>query len=1037
MRRLLPWLIVVALAAVLALIFRDGGDPFDGSAGFGSIERAADGGRPQPAGALGGDSDLTRDGAFGAVVVRVVDAEGRPADATLHLLADGEPSRVQAVRGSAQILPAPARLSVVAEAGGRWSEAAHWSASEAGSGEVLLTLAGARSAALAVTVSIAGEGAAAGAHVRVVEGLPNDPWRRMMEGIAFRSDDEDDDEAVPTLVPLPDEPPPDLARADAASRPSAERIARRSLAIETWTADAGGVAMVNGLPAGDWAFEVRAAGCSPEFFEVTLAAAERATREVTLTRSGTVAGRVTGPGGGGVVGAEVGLWPRLESEMPWFDPLEDFLRYGRLPNSIPPELRAVCDGEGRFEIGAARAGDYLVLARSDSLRPATSAQLTVEPRGRTDAGDVRLARGHALEVLVRDPAGEPVAGAAVRWRSGESMVGMMTEAADPLLTGADGRATLEALPSSELTATVEHGSYARAKQTFNFLGGTESLPKSWEVTLRAGAAVSGTVLSAGAPVEGARLRVLPSREDAGALGSLFSEEDSASSAQDGTFRFERLPPGSWRVSVEHEDHARLTTEPIELLEGENAPLVLRLAPGATLVVTVLDEDGVKVEGATVMAQRAEDFQSETGTTDAVGVAVLAHLPSGTWTLMRVDQMENQNPQDLRLDIKFVYVTLADGETKEVQLGGPVERADVSGKLTMGGEPLPKHNVTLIGKGGVRMERSDEQGDYRIAGVELGDYMVSVSTALGGGSSWFGALEVRTPGTQQHDVALPSSAIEVVVLDASTGTPIAGVPVNVRPEDGSSVSGGAFQKSDADGLARFTMLVPGRYLAAAGTLAMPMLGGGESFGSVVVSGIVVASENAGTQRVEARLPQPAQLRVRVAGPDGAYLAGAHVHCLGADGQALNFFSTKGTNAKGVVELGGLPPGSQRFLARHPQLGSREFEVVLTAGELAKHEVTLIGGVQLRVSVTDADGAPLSGVLAVAMDARGKPVFYFTIEESQEVNQAWFSGTPQRVGPLDPGEYVIRLHRPGYAAVDHRVTVTATPAVQDVRLRFAAE
>lgn len=1034
MRKLLPWVVLLALGAALVLIFRGGGEEPDAGAADGASADLAGRQSPQAGAPLGGDATLSRGDVSGALVVRVVDANGSPAEAVLHLLQDGEPARLHAVRGIAQVLPAPERLAVVAEAGGRWSEAAHWSAAEPGNGEILLTLGALQSTGLTVTVHVDGEGAAADASVRVVDGLPEDPWRRALEGIAFRTPEDREDGPAAAVAEAPRAAGTQPGEFD---RPSADRIARRSLARETWQADERGVAVLAGLPAGDWAFEVRAPGCSPEFFELALAPGEAGAREVTLQRSGTVHGRVLGPDGAGLAQAEVGLWPRLETEMPWFDPLEDFLRYGRMPSSIPEELRATCDAEGRFEIESARAGDYLVLARADGLRAATSRRLTVEPRGRADAGEVRLVRGHELAVLVKDPAGAPVEGARVSWRSGETVMGMLTEASDPVSTDAEGRAVLAGLPSSELTATVEHFSYARERSDFSFLLGTEFVPKTWEVTLRAGASLAGTVLSAGVPVQGARVRVLQPREEAGVIGSLISDEDSVTSGEDGGFRFERLPPGAWRINVEHDDHARLTTPPIELLEGENPPQLLQLAPGATLVVTVLDEDGVKVEAATVLAQRTEDFQSETATTDASGVAVIEHLPSGTWTLMRVDQMQDQNPQDLRLDLKFVYVTLADDEVREVQLGGPVLRADVSGLLTAGNDPLAKHTIVLIGNGGVRTERSDEDGRYEIKGVALGDYLVSVTTTLGGGSSWFGGLEVSAPGTLQHDIVLPSAAVEVIVLDAATGAPIAGVPVNLRPEDGSSVSGGAFQKSDGDGMARFSLLVPGRYLAAVGNLAMPMLGGGESYGSVTVPGIVVAAENAGTQRVEARLPQPAQLRVRVAGPDGAYLAGAHVHCLGADGQALNFFSTKGTNAKGVVELGGLPPGPQRFLARHPQIGSQEFSVMLTAGELAKHEVRLTGGVTLRVSVTDADGAPIAGVLAVAMDLQGKPLFYFTMEESQEVNQAWFGGTPQRVGPLDPGEYVIRLHRPGHPAVDHRVTVAPAPAVQDVRLRFTRE
>lgn len=955
----------------------------------------------------------------------MLDADGRPADAVLHLIQDGEPSRIAAVRGQAQVLPRPQRLSAVAAAGGSWSQAAHWSEEDPGNAELVLRLGDARAAALTVEASLAGEGPAAGARITALGRMPRNGWERLFEGLALRA---------------PDRDPPAAGTRPAANagpwKEDADRIARRSLMREAWVAGDDGVARIEGLRAGDWAFEVRAPGCPPAYFERSLVAGEDAREPVTLERGGVVAGRVTGPGGAAVAGTAVGLWPVVETEMTFFSPVEDFLRYGRMPGAVPAELRATCGADGGFEIGAVPAGEWTVLALAPGLRPLQSRAVELQRNGRADAGELRLTRGHELSVRVLNPAGVPVSGARVAWRAGETMMGMLTEGSSPQETGGDGVAVIQALPSGGVEVRVEHGAYAREKREFQFVAGTEALGKQWEVTLRAGAALTGTVLAAGAPVEDARVRLLPPREGSGMLAAVLDAEADAASGADGGFRLERIPPGTWRLTVEHPDYARLSTSPFELAEGENPPRLLHLVRGGTIVVTVLDDDGAPVEKAVVLAQETADFQSETATSGPDGIARLERLPAADWRLMRVDQFAGTDPSNLRLDMKFVFVSLDEGETEEVTLGGPVERADVSGMLTMGGRPLAKHTVTLVGNGGVRTTRSEEDGSYALEGVELGDYIFSVATGFGGGSSWFGSLELDRSGAVRHDVEVPDAAVEVRVVDARTGQPLSGVPVNLRPEDASSVSGGAFQHSDAEGVAAFHMLEQGGYLAAVGSLAMPMLGGGEGHGTVVIEGIRVAS-GSGVQRFEARLPEPAQLRVRVSGPDGEYLAGAHVHCLAASGQTLNFFSMKATNAKGVVELSGLPPGTQRFLVRHPRVGSTEFEATLAAGELSKQEVTLGHGVRLEVSVVGADGAPLAGVLAVALNEKGVPQFFFSVEDSQEVNQAWFSGGAQPIGPLTPGRYVIRLNRPGQAPVDHPVTVAPAPEVQQVRLRYAPE
>lgn len=1028
MRKLLPLFLGAALVGVLALLWRGGGSS-PGAEPPGAAPHGDAAALPEAAEWTGGEGALGRGEARDGLRLRVLDAAGKPAEATLHLLQDGEALRLHAVGGEAQIHPAPQSLSALAEAGGLWSEAAHWSAEAPGSWELVLRLEGERACSLTVRASIAGAGPAGGARILVLDSMPATGWERMFEGMELRASDIR--EAPPSAAAAVETPP-----AGDRPRPSAESLARASLLRESWTADEAGVARLPGLRAGTWAFEVRAPGCPPAFFERTLAAGEEASEELVLQRGARVAGRVSGPGDRPIGGAEVGLWPVPSGDMQWFNPLEDFRRYGRLPASIPAELRGACDAEGRFAIAVVPAGEWLVLAIAPGLRPGESAPLQTLADADADAGEIRLTRGHRLAVRARDAGGAPVAGAEVSWRGGETVLGMLTAGSKPARTGADGAVMLEALPSAEIEVRVEHEDFARERRDFALLAGTEAIEKSWELTLRGGAAFSGVVLAGGAPLGEVRLRLVPPREDGKLLAAVFDTEQIASSGPDGRFRFDRLPPGAWRMIAEHDEYARLSTEPFELFEGENPEQILQLLEGATILATVLDDAGAPVPGAAVLAQELVDYQAENAVAGPDGVARFAHLPPGGWRLMRVDGLAATTLENDRLDLRFVFLELEEGETAEVTLGGPVARADLSGRLTSGGQPLAKHTVVLIGNGGVRSERSDEDGRYRMDGVELGDYLLNVASGFGGGSSWFGALELRQSGAVTHDVELPSAAVEVRVVDAGSGAPAPGVPVNLRPEDASSVSGGSFQHSDAEGIARFALLSPGRYLAAVGNLAMPMLGGGESLGSVLIEGIVVASPDAGVQRVEARLPAPARLRVRVSGPDGAYLAGAHLHCLSETGQALNFFSTKGSNSKGVVELGGLPPGPQRFLVRHPQLGSAEFTVNLQAGELSKHEVSVGEGVRLEITVTDADGAPLSGVLAVAMEPGGRPLFYFTIEESQTVNQAWFSGGAQPVGPLAPGRYLIRLHRPGYPAVDHEVTVAPAPPVQSLRLRFTA-
>lgn len=981
------------------------------------------------AGALsGGDPGaLTREAAAGGLLVRVLDAQGKACAATVQGKVNGTAARLSTADGLLRLPPPLANCELIAEAGGAWSAVGSWTAAGESPRELVLRLEDLTGASLRIRVSVENEGPAAAPVAELAAAGRRGGLGEMFEGFAFREDLRDrepEEDESPRVITVE---APDNARA---------RLLRENLAEETWQGRDGVIEIGRLLP-GAWSFLITQEGCAPEFLDVPILEGGNE-KEVLLRRAGSVAGRVLGPDGRPLAGAQIGLWSKPEAEMPWFDPLDDFQRYGRMPGAIPAHHRAVSGSDGRFVLPLVRPGSYALLGVTADLRPAVGGPVAVVSLQRADAGDLTLLRGHTLNVRVVDGAGQPVAGASAGWRSGGSTMAMLAAGAKPVLTDAGGFARIEAIPGGEIEAEVIAPGFARARETFSFQDPPREA-KDWDAVLRAGAVLPGVVTSAGVPVSGAALKVVPAKESMPFLQQLVAVEAAARSGPDGSFRFENLPVGSWRVQAEHADHASFTSADLSLAEGVNPPLQIQLAPGATLRVTVLDETGAPVPQSTIMAMESTLQAQENGVTGPDGVAVLSHLRAGNWQLMRID-VDGLESGELPTDfqVRFVYVQLAEGETKDVTLGGPVESATVEGRLTVAGAPLDGWMVLLIGKGGMKTASSGADGEYRMEKVEVGEYLLTVMKGLGGGSSWTGSIVVTGGGVQRHDLALPSSAIEVRVVDGASGQTLQGIPVNLRPEDSSSISGGMFSTTDGQGVARFEMLTVGSYLAAVGNLAFPMLGGGEGRGSAITGSIRVDSENAGTQRVEVRLPEPATLIVRISGPDGAYLPGAHVFCLDAQGNALNIMSVNPTNSRGVVKLTGLPPGLGRFVARHPQAGRVEFEAMLQAGGEVKQEVTLGTGVHLLLTVVNARNEPIGGVLAVLLDARGHQVNYmFTMEESQAVQQAWNSGSAQRIGPLTPGPYTVRLTRPGQAVVSHRITLAPAPAEQALRLRFAQE
>ena len=973
-------------------------------------------------GAAGGG--LERGAVAGTLLLRVLDAAGRPVGAIIHARVNGEPQRVETRDGLAHLAPPVKECTAVAESAGAWSEPATWREADGGPREIVLRLGEHLAAALRVRVTVAGEGAAPSPLARLADVVRRGGMIEYFENLEFRDD----------LAGRTAEPASPLREAPTAAR---ARLQRDAVAERNWEGK-DGVIEIAGLLPGTWSFEVTQSGCAPEYTHADLPPGGAAEVEVTLQRAGSVAGRVLGPDGKPAAGARVALWTRRDEEMPWMDPLSDFLRYGRMPRMIPEHHRALCGPDGTFTILVAKRGRHDLLAAADGLRPAIAGPVDVTPAERSDAGVLTLARGHELRVEVRDAGGAPVADARVAWRAGESLIASLTSGAVSLTTDRAGDVLLAGLPAGEVEATVEAAGRARARAPFHFDDPPAREPRVWRVTLNAGALLPGSVFADGFPVVGAVVRALPPLEAVQFLPGTARAVEVVTSQADGTFRIEHLPVGTWRVEIEHPDHAPFASEPLTLAEGENPPLHAQLHRGATLRVTVLDENDQPVSEAMIAAMQPALQQMANGRTGADGVALLPHLLPGDWQVMQMEINATEDLENLDFGMRFVYVTLAEGGYKEIVLGGRVVVADVEGIVTMGGVPQPGKMVMLIGPGGMLSGRTDADGAYLLQKVQVGEYALTITTGLGGGSSWTDGLDVPEAGVLRHDIALPSSAVEVLVVDAATGALAAGVPVNLRPADSSSISGGMFQSTTGEGLARFEMLKAGVYVAAVGNFAMPMFGGGEGKGSLMLRDIVVASEDAGTQRVEARLPSPARLRVRVTGTDGAFVAGAHVFCMDESGLALNVISTKPTNAKGVVELTGLPLGFARFVVRHPELGRAEFEVVLLAGDLVKQEVTLQTGVHLMVEVASAEGEPLAGVLVVVLDERRRPVNYmFSTEDSLAIQRSFMTGGAQRIGPLMPGEYTVQLVRSGHATAEHAVTIAPAPAEQYLRLRAAGE
>jgi len=987
MKRTLPLvLLVIVVAAISYVLWPPQETPESPDTGQGGL--AAESANPE-AGALNEAGDPTRQASADRVAVRVFDADGVAVpDGLVVARIDGEAVRASVVGGVAELPRAKELLGVAAHTADAWSP---WQEHQ---GEALQSLQ-------EVRLELTDRAAHLVLHAQYDDRSPAQELR-----LFLTSDDPRCDAALPEAG---------------------------------WVEATDGVLRSGPLAPGLYGLEVQAANAVPHRDAVTLTSGQQVEEAVTLHRAGAIEG-VIHNGADPVEGAVV-IAVGAELTQRALSGLDLFRTYGTQPPERDREYSATTSADGSFRIDGLRPGEMILLVHSPDYRPlVVEPGFAVPPLGVAALGVLELQTGNTIEVLVLGQNGEPLEGALVPWSSSAAgILGRVTQLADNSEpTDAEGRRIFRAVPEGLIAVHVEHESGAPAEEVVEFLRG-ETRTELLELRLSAGASLTGQVVrdADGEPVEMAELNLY----SAGGAGlARLTGGDSRSEAHsdaDGQFRMDHIPTGEYLLEVKHPEYAPIQVGPLEIAEDFTAP-PLRLGYGGTIEVFAQTPDGNPLPAARVALANTLTGSNRVETTDDSGRILFERLTPGTYQVALIGLPNGaQDGQPDSLDIAMAFVPVKAGETKTVELGAAGPTAYVEGIVTKRGQPLANATVIVILTSGAKTATTKDDGAYTLEGVPIGEHILMVQLRTGGigGGAHYDGLVISHTGTVQHDIALPGAAIQVVVRDLAGGTPIAGMPVSLRPADGSNISGADFGLTDGEGKTSFDAVRPGRYLVAAGRQTLPLLAG-EELDRFAARQIQIDVPNTGEydETVELNLAAGATFRARVSDRDGNYLAGANLFYLGVDGQPLSVLSMKGTNSKGVAQLTGLPEGPGRILVRHPTHGAKEIGINLHAGEVAKQEVTLESGTALYVEVVDGDGAPVGGVLAVAIDARGAPLStMWTMQESQSVRTAYFSGGAQKLGPLPAGSYTVRLVRPGRPAVEHRVTLSGEPEHR-VRLTY---
>ena len=358
-------------------------------------------------------------------------------------------------------------------------------------------------------------------------------------------------------------------------------------------------------------------------------------------------------------------------------------------------------------LAAAGVGALLLWPTDDVPPPATPAPLAEPPE------PAREPEAAALPGMVTDRETlQGIEGASVTLSCGD-------DEPDVRVTDVDGLFSWEAAPPGrrrcQLSAAAPGyvvGGPSSARPVKVSFGPDGTAPEV-RLQLSRAARVRGKVIDAGQPVPAATLTVLYLETDGEA--EPWSETSNDLTAADGTFDIPALVAGRLQLLAEHEDYGLAESQAFYLHPGElREGLVITLSAASMVHVTVLDDRGDPVHGATVRLVPPGTTQPVMRRTDESGLVLFDPVSTGE-VLVSVDARGFQPVRRRRVAVpagEEVDVTV--DLTRRSGFGGVVLAPD--------GTPVPRAAVHVVRQGdthvshGQATARTDRYGRFWIESV---------------------------------------------------------------------------------------------------------------------------------------------------------------------------------------------------------------------------------------------------------------------------------------------------------------------------------
>jgi uncharacterized GH25 family protein len=492
---------------------------------------------------------------------------------------------------------------------------------------------------------------------------------------------------------------------------------------------------------------------------------------------------------------------------------------------------------------------------------------------------------------------------------------------------------------------------------------------------------------------------------------------TATSEKDGSFEFDKLVGRTYALSARSGD---LVGGPVmHNLRESSDPVVIRLAPGASVEVTVVSAaSGKPIAGAAVDAGDGDEAGGPSATTDSAGIALLKGIAAGSYAVIHARASGHAPGNAL---VRVPSAAGSKGSARiELKAGAPVSGVVVDEKGSpIAGAQVAARDVSLPWD--LPDERdlatTDDKGQFTIKAVAAGTYRFAATHKEHAPGS---SEPVSLDGANKKDdvrITLKAGGIAAGKVVDAGGAPVPWATVRIGSARGPlQMQDAATRQVIADKQGAFEV----KGLARGALLAIAL---SETASSQSVKfDLGAASEK---RDLVLKLDVTGSIAGLVVDGSGEPVAEAQVAAYPDffSGEVGEDFTLRGptvdtTDGGGRFTLRGLPVGNYRLFASRGGIGQNPFAREGTKAKTGAQDVKLVlladGGVKGKVAFEDGSVPALFTVSAG--DGAGVPV----------ANKDGSFELPS----IAPGAHDIAIRGPEFAETFVRGVEVASGQVKDV-------